>query len=103
MARLPRTHAISGECLKHYHAELSVPQMPATFQQLVKNIDVRIPSTDFWGPRYKFVREALTLAKFTQLMPVTSVRLGEDPPARPRSKAGRGRDFAFEVGICRKL
>jgi uncharacterized small protein (DUF1192 family) len=80
MARIPRTHAIGDECLKRYHAELSISQMPATFQQLVKNIDARIPSTDIWGTRYKFVREALALAEFTQLMPVTSVRLGEDPP-----------------------
>ena len=45
-----------------------------------REIGARIHTAELWGNRYKFVREAMTLAEFTKLSPVDSVRLGEDPP-----------------------
>jgi hypothetical protein len=66
--------------LNQWKADLSVSQKPEAFLNLVTKIGAKIATAELWGNRYKFVREAMTLAEFTKLSPVDSVRLGEDPP-----------------------
>jgi hypothetical protein len=70
----------SDEELKRWKASLSVSQRPEDFLKEVEKIGARVPTAEIWGNRYKFVREAMTLAEFTKLSPVDTVRLGEDPP-----------------------
>jgi hypothetical protein len=66
--------------LAKLHAALSASQKPEDFLKKVESIGAKIPTAEIWGNRYKFVREAMTLAEFTKLSPVDTVRLGEDPP-----------------------
>jgi hypothetical protein len=39
-----------------------------------------VPSEKLWGNPYKFLREALTLAKYCKHSKPIAVRIGEDPP-----------------------
>jgi hypothetical protein len=70
----------TDEQLKKWKTALSAQQKPDAFVRLVEQIGATIATAELWGNRYKFVREAMTLAEFVKLSPVESVRLGEDPP-----------------------
>jgi hypothetical protein len=70
----------SDEELTKWQAALSASQKPEDFLKEVEKIGARIPTAELWGNRYKFVREAMTLAEYTKLSTVETVRLGEDPP-----------------------
>jgi hypothetical protein len=70
----------TDEELVKLQAALSVSQNPEDFLKKVEAVGAKIPTAEIWGNRYKFVREAMTLAEFTKLSPVDTVRLGEDPP-----------------------
>jgi hypothetical protein len=70
----------TDEELAKCHATLSASQKPEDFLKEVERIGAKIATNEMWGNRYKFVREAMTLAEFTKQSPVDTVRLGEDPP-----------------------
>jgi hypothetical protein len=75
-----RSNRPSDEDLTKCRAALSAAQKPEDFLKEVERIGAKIPTAELWGNRYKFVREAMTLAEYTKLSPVDTVRLGEDPP-----------------------
>jgi hypothetical protein len=70
----------SDDDLTKCHTALSAAQKPEEFLKEVERIGAKIQTAELWGNRYKFVREAMTLAEFTKLSQVDTVRLGEDPP-----------------------
>jgi hypothetical protein len=80
MMNNPKTQRPTDKELAKCQATLSVSQRPEDFLKEVERIGAKIATNELWGNRYKFVREAMTLAEFTKLSPVSTVRLGEDPP-----------------------
>jgi hypothetical protein len=55
-------------------------QKPSLFIGEVERLARSVPTAKLWGNRYKFLREAITLAEFCKHCEVLAVRLGDDPP-----------------------
>jgi hypothetical protein len=69
------------EQLTAYREILTVWHYADHFTGIVEALGKRIPTSKLWGNRYKFAREAMTLAEFVKLSPnITDARLGNDPP-----------------------
>jgi hypothetical protein len=85
------------ERLTAYREVLTVWHYSSHFQDIVAALGKQIPTPKLWGNRYKFVREAMTLAEFAKLSTnVTDVRLGNDPPDG-WLRLGGGKELAVEV------
>jgi hypothetical protein len=87
----------SIERLTAYREVLTVWHYSSHFQGIVEALGKQIPTPKLWGNRYKFVREAMTLAEFAKLSKnVTDVRLGSDPPDGSLRLFG-GKELSVEV------
>ena len=71
----------TAEQLTAYREILTVWHYAHHFTGIVEALGRRIPTSKLWGNRYKFAREAMTLAEFVKLSTnITDARLGNDPP-----------------------
>ncbi len=87
----------TDEQLTAYREILTVWHYSSHFQGIVEALGKRIPTPKLWGNRYKFAREAMTLAEFAKHSNnVTDVRLGNDPPDGWLRLSG-GKELAVEV------
>jgi hypothetical protein len=96
MARDKSLREPTDEELQAAKGSLAQWKEPLSFIAEVEKLARAVPTSKLWGNRYKFLREAITVAEFCKHSEVTEVRLGNDPPdALVRFKPGE--DVPVEV------